>query len=533
MKYSFFIILASLCAATTAQAILFSEFNPDYAQAIQLEAGDTVDEFLIPRNDYFGGIDFWVSNNGTAVTAVFSLNDFSGTTIESRAVSIPALADSDTGTRYHIDLATQIATPAATTYKITLRPNGYLRVYAADAVPLLTHNATVPATSTNGIAAINNELQLISLTHALYEDQESTPPRIRSHEVQQPAPATAVIVFETNEPVDRRLTLSSTLAADWSGTYSFCETGINTCSISLSVVPGTTYTYTLNVRDAWGNLAETTGTFTAIGGDQSPTTTATPTTSTMPTASPSATPTATPPPDITGPTIINARVVSLTPHSATFAWTTNEAANSSVVVQLLPYFINAGANNDSTFELEHLVYVDGLTSDTPLRATITSYDGSGNSSKTTINFLTPVETPTPATTTPPSSSPTPVATPHVQGDGDTQTLLLPPSSDGSAASSFRVDIFDSSNRLIKTILVPAGQKEIALKELARSGNRIIVYEQTDGVFQKVAASSNPQKSAPRTPLILGTLLLLLGGAVYFLWQQRRRRMTTLHPDGSQ
>src|SRR3989304_7951125 len=89
-------------------AASYFEFNPDYAQSLLGASSGSVEQVFVPANEYFSGVDFWVSNAGSAGSATFTLLTSSGTTITQRTVSVPAIADSENGTRFHFDWPSQL-----------------------------------------------------------------------------------------------------------------------------------------------------------------------------------------------------------------------------------------------------------------------------------------------------------------------------------------------------------------------------------------------------------------------------------------
>lgn len=522
MKIFLVLLIGGLLWASPAHAAIFYEFNPDYSQSLLVASSETVSEVFLPLNDYLGSLDFWVSNANTAGNATFTLYNSVGTAIAERIVSVPAIADTADGTRFHVALPAQLAVTGNTPYRVRIATaNPKFRLYYADATQLLAHNGSPLPAYTGGLARIGNNDMGFSFKFALYENQESAPPQLTGVTVTQQSSAQTNITFNANEPVDRRLQYGG-ITVDYNGEYSSCAPGIQVCSLTLAVSPATTYQYTLTVKDVWGNQSTATGNFTTLNAGQTPTPTPTASASTSPTPTATSSPT----PDTTAPAIINARLVTSTPHTASFAWTTNEAANGIVVVQTLPYLIGAGTNNDNTLELEHFINVGNLSPDTYFRATITSSDAVGNSAQATVDFLTPSETmPTPSaspgTTPPPTASPTPTpsgGTIEVTGPPDNPQITWSPPAGGDPETGYRIDIFDSENKLIKTVIVPPGQNQVALGTLPEGNNRVVVYANNNEVFEKVAAPTSLNVSS-RSFLerAVGALPYMLGGIVVIIF----------------
>ncbi|MCC6934115.1 MAG: fibronectin type III domain-containing protein [Candidatus Yanofskybacteria bacterium] len=497
MKWTLAIIGIVYALSSIVHAAPYTEFAPDYAQSLLVASSETPSEVFLPLNDHFSGMDLWLSNAGNPGDATFALFNPSGTLVGERAITIPAIADSETGARVHVALPAQIAVSGNQAYRMRITATEpHLRLYYATAQKLLAHNGAPLPAYTNGIARLGDEDTSFSFLYALYESTETTPPQISGVTITQINPTQATMAFSSNEPVDRRIEYN-TASLDWTGQYASCLTGVQTCTATLAVTQGT-YTYTLTIRDSWGNQSSATGTFTISGTEPSPS----PTQNPSPTGSPTPTtsPTPTPTPDTAVPIITNARTVTMTPTSATFAWTTNEPATSTVVAQLTPLLITVGGNSDATLELEHYITVNNLPPDTYLRATITSNDASGNAGKTTLNILTPKElavTPTPST--PPQTTQAPMPTPSALAASDTggqPNIQWPPAAPGQPTNEYRIDVFDGSGNLVRSVAVPADQYTATLRDLPDSEYRVIVYANHGGAFEKVAPPTTVRVHKP-------------------------------------
>lgn len=530
------LMLVALSHAPSAYAAAaYFEFHPDYAQSLLVASSDTVFEVFLPLNEYLAGFDFWVSTAGQTGDATFTLLDPSGAELASRTVPVPAIADSAGGTRLHIDLPSQLAVTGNSAYSIrisTAMPT--LRLYYANQNRLLAHNASPAASYSGGLARIGSQDEQFSFTFALYENAETAAPVLSNVSVSQPAVGQTTLSFNANEPVDWKVTYNTSVL-DWTGSYSSCQPQIQTCTVSLPVSPGTDYTYTLAVRDSWGNHSGVSGTFTSLGYGQTPVPTAS--VAGSPAPSPSGAPITAPTPDTTPLSITGLRIAGLAARSAGFAWTTNKAANATVVVQLTPVLITAGGNSDGTLELEHLITVGTLTPDTYYQATVTSVDGAGLRATATATFLTPKETPA----SPPSSNPSPTPAPSGgpsappplaqpgSGAGPPGVQWSPPAG-GEPKDGYRVDVFDSQNKLIKTITIPAGTHTATLTGLVQGQHRVIVYAKHDGVYEKVAAPTTitvrtkppAERLALAAPYILGALVLAIASTVGVLALRKPR-----------
>lgn len=529
------LLIGLLLVPATAYGAAYREFTPDYAQSLLVASSGTVDEVFLPLNEYLAGFDFWLSNGGIATDAVFQLYNSANTLLGTASLTVPPIADSETGTRVHVSLPSQVAVVGQNAYRVRISSSApTLRMYYATANTLLTHNGVPLPVYTGGLARISGEDRAYSFKFALYENREASPPVISSVTVTQTELSHVLVSYYANEPVDRSIAYGET-TEDWTSQYTSCLITTQPCTALLPVAPGTTYSYTLTVQDVWGNSTAYNGSFTTLESGQTPTPTPTPVG-----ATPTPTQAPTPTPDTTPPTISNARVVSMTPNSATFAWTTSEAASSIVVVQLVPEYINAGSNFDQTLELEHYITVGSLPTDTHLRASITSNDTSGNSAKATINFLTPQSTPTPTPAPTPATSPgaptptptstatpTPSSTPVVEIlNGDTLSWPTPSS---TPATQYRIDVFDAQNNLIRSVVVSGDINTLDVTNLPEGEHRIVVYADRDGAFEKIAAPATITVQHPTLTkrvlsnlpsILMGTLLI---GSTLFVIQRLRTR----------
>lgn len=281
--------------------------------------------------------------------------------------------------------------------------------------------------------------------------------------------------------------------------------------------------------------------------------------------------------------ISNARVVSVTDTTATFAWTTDLASDSRVSIrsQLNPlYVINTGY--DATLELEHTVVVTGLLPSVNYFADVFSSNGSELVLTTyTIGFQTlaaaaqpvtpdpvpaPVTPPPTAPTTPPAAT-TPPTTNPTTDTGSGQTNTTNPGSDsgspspiagtgleiteGSSADQtsvswdapagsesidgYRIDIFDYQHNLERRIKVPAGTLAKEVPKLSAGMHHVIVYAENDGVFTKVAPAASFLLQSENTVMlwkIVGLVVLwvvTLGG--YYRYKFKKEKMVLPPEEG--
>ncbi len=520
---AFFVTLCILVIAPTAFAQEYFSFNPDYSRSILVATSDALSEVFLPLNDYLGGYDFWLSNQSTPGDATFTIGTLSGETIDSQLISLPAIADNETGSRIHISLPAQIRVSPQTPYRITIQSAApTLRIYFSDATQLLAHNGSPTAMYAGGRARIGDEDMGFSFKFSLHESTERTPPILSGVSVEQLSPSEARLSWYANEPVDHNL-IYNDKALTWSSEYSSCVSPGQPCSVYFDIQTATTYSYTLTIRDVWGNTSSFSGVFISAGEASS---------SIAPSPSPTATSTpvatSTPAPDVQPPIISKARLVTATASSATFAWTTNEAATSSVVTHILPFIITAGWNTDTTLELEHFVTVSGLPADTFFRATISSRDAANNDTTHYLQFTTPSGVSVASSTPTPNATHTPsplIVEPVITGAPNAPQLRWAPPLNGEPSDGYRIDIFDANNNLVRTISVASGSHTAALGISPSSTQRIVVYENNNGVYQKTGAPTILKGAATskRTSLsYVGPALILLGIFVG-AWLRVRRR----------
>jgi hypothetical protein len=536
-----FVLFAALPLAVSAA--LYFEFSPDFRESFLIATATTVEQVFLPLNDHLNGIDFWVSNANTPATVTFTLLSPSGTALTSRTETIGAIPDDDMGQRHTILFPVQVTTTPDAAYRVRIgTSSSTLRLYWATVNRLLAHNAPPPSAYSSGTARIDGSDQAKSFLYALHETTEASPPVISGLGIQQPLIGQARIVFNASEPVDMRLRFGPqgqalTGLVDFTGAYQSCVAGIQECAIPFAVTPGTSYEYELIVRDVWGNESSATGTFISNGTPPSgntPTPTATPT----PTNSPAPTP---PPADTIAPIITNLRAVYTTPTSADIAWTTNEAANSLVVVQSMPFLINAGGGSDATLELEHLISIEGLESDTSFQARVTSSDGSGNTSIAVLTFQTssaggvpsgnPTPTPSPSTLSP--APPTPTVSVGPGGDGEQTAQWSAPAS-GAPTDGYRIDIIGADGKLIRTIRTASTSANLGdIPE----GATIVVYADNGGIYEKVGTPGKARRISwiERLTILAPWILAGIGGAIGVIigvMRYRARRKAPSQPIAS-
>lgn len=367
--------------------------------------------------------------------------------------------------------------------------------------------------------------------------------------------------FNANEPVDYKIEYGPVgqgyiQSTNFAGDYSFCVSGIATCSLVINVSSGVNYQYILTARDSWGNQSQSSGTFTSgYFPTPSPTPSADSTSSpqaspgqTTPTSSPASSPTPAPTgatqptsqppplPDNEPPVISNLRIAAITDKSVEVAWTTDEAANSHLLIST-PFFITITDVNDPTFELEHLLKTaDRLGPKIKYVATATSIDAASNTSRASISFTTlPVFIPQ---STPQENQPNQSNQPNQQSQGPNISFNsssgggviqwdLPV--EGEPSGGYRVDIIDKNGNLVRTILVPKGSYSADVADLKDGEYSVVVYANNDSVFKKIDQPINLKVEPPFIKRLLGfwwALILPLAGLGYILWRNSKRKINS-------
>jgi len=537
-----------------AQGVNYFEFNPDYfkTKSLNVSSGGLLYEIFLPANEFLGGADFWFDNAGSSGLAIFELRDQNNNLITSKNITIPHIDPVSGGQRVHVGWNSQVPVVSNDKYRIKISSAlPQLQIYYADRIKFLGHNEPHISDYINGAAEVNGEEQQFSFKYALYESNESSVPLISNIAWAVISENQMRIDFNTNEPVDFRIEYGLSgqdysQTTNWTGEYQFCSEGVATCNLFVNVIPNTAYQYTLTVNDSWGNQNQVNGTFES-GQIQTPsptgeptlTLTPTPTTSLTPTPSDTTPPTSSPTPlpaDNIPPAISNLRVVLLTDTSVEIAWTTNEVANSHLLIST-PFLITITDKSDPTMELEHLLKINGgLGANVAYVATVTSIDQGSNKSQSKISF----------TTLPPIiSSNLSSPTPEPSNQSNQQSNQVTPSSftsgglvqwdqssgggGGVARDGYRVDIFDQEGHLVKTVNVSAGSYDTGSLGLEKGDYNVIVYaNKGEGVFEKIDQPVTLEVKSFWQRLLgfWPVLILALAGIGYVFWKNYKSKNKT-------
>lgn len=543
--------------AASALGISYFEFNPDYykTQSLNIVANGPVYEIFLPINEYLSGFDFWFDNSGSPGPVSFKIYDTQNSLISSKTVTVPHIDPVVGGQRFHVDLDSQISVVGNSKYKTEIESElPDLRIYYANWLDFLGHNAPVKTLYQNGVASVGGEEKEYSFNFSLYERQELSPPIISNTAITILSYYQARLDFNTNEPVDYKLDYglngqSYTKSMPFDGSYGICTQGLVTCSMTLDISPNSSYQYTLTVKDVWGNQNHITGTFNSESFEtQTPLPTATPIVSATLTPTPSGTITPTPllSQDNIPPIISSIKIVHLSDKDVHISWETNEAADSNLLISFTTEKITIAAVTDSTQELLHLLKIDNqLNPKTKYLATITSRDPSNNTTATTIDFTTlalgqvsPAPTPSQSPSQQPQS-PAPSINPQSQtnlpnlitvnqSDNGQDIIVAWTAPVSEPSSGYRIDVFDENKKLLKTETIKPGVHQATITGVGKNNNTVIVYTNNNGVYEKVSApvkiksnSTLIQRFLAFWPLLLVAVVSIAGLLVRKLFFKRK------------
>jgi len=541
-----------------AHGTRYLEFNPDTTSSLKIADGATPSQVFFPQSDFLGGFDVWLANPGSSGTAVFDLLNEQENVIATKTVAIGNIVETSDGTRFHIDLNSQISVLGNQKYSIKATSSmPELRLYYSNRVKVVAHNAPIASEYITGVGKLGEEEQEFSFKYALYETTETSAPILSNVAWTVISPDQMRVDFNANEPVDYKIEYGPAgqgypQSIGFTNEYHFCVLGIAACNFMVSVSPNINYQYILTVKDSWGNQSQSSGTFNSGQG-----LTPTPLTSLEPSTTPSLSPTQTPansptgspipsstaiirspnqssPPDNTPPAISNIRT-NINDRSIDVAWTTDEIANSHLLIST-PFFITITDTSDSTLELEHLLKIkSGLGANVNYVATITSNDAVGNTSKASISFST-----LPSIISPPNQP----ANQNNQSNQQFQEISVSsqnsPNGEGGninvirwelpvgvePSNGYRVDIFDKNGNLVKIILVSKGSNSAQVSDLENGEYSVIVYANNDGVFEKINQPAELKVGDSFLKRLLSFWLFLpvaLGLIGFLIWKNIKKK----------
>lgn len=370
-----------------AAELKYYEFASDSSASLS-DSYNVMTQYFKPYDDYVSGFDVWIDNSGNSGTATLELRDSANALLAYRTLTIPHIDKIWGGQRFHIAFSSPVLVSSNSDYKLKIFSSmPKLNIYNVPLAYLLQHNAAYALDKNIGSAYVGLIEQNFIFKFALYEDADITKPIISNVLPSLISSDKIRINFNTNEPVDYKIAwgtiqTGNTQSTSYSGNFIQCHQDINTCFINASVIPDTAYTYSLFIKDAWGNENEFTGSFVSSASWFSQATSSQNQSNATSSQASAA--------DAASPLIYNIRIVSLTDKSVSIAWTTNEAANSSVLIGLnqagMKVITSVG---DAAYELEHFLNSGSvLMPSTSYYASIVSIDPNGNYANQIINFNT-------------------------------------------------------------------------------------------------------------------------------------------------
>lgn len=186
---------------------------------------------------------------------------------------------------------------------------------------------------------------------------DTTPPTITNVQAGSVTAASATIAWTTNETADTQVEYGTSTAYGSTTTLNTAMVTSHSQQVT-GLTPGTPYFFRVRSKDAAGNLATSTGTFTTAA------------------------------PDTTPPTISAVQATGVTHAGATITWTTNEPADS-----LVEYGTSTSYGSTSTLDpslvTSHSQSISGLAASTTYNFRVKSKDASGNlATSTNGTFVT-------------------------------------------------------------------------------------------------------------------------------------------------
>lgn len=506
--FIFFAIIAAVAIVSVmvfAHGNSFFEFAPNtVSKSLTVSKVETPYQFFKPYNDFIGGFDIWIENQGAAGYASFGLRDSNDNLLAAKTVSVPYTAEKWGGAKLHVDFDEPVNVSSTAMHKIKILSSmPKLKIYYAEKNQLLLHNTyQYFLADAVGTARLGSVDQDFSFKFALYEGNDNLAPIISNVTTSAVSASETKIEFGANEPVDHKIIFSAdgevAQTIDFSGNYRLCPVGLGVCGSVLSVKTDKFYTYQLFVKDEWGNEAQLSGFFESMKSVLPP---ESPATSSLPEEPPVK--------DVNPPVISNSRLVDLSSYSAKIAWQTNEAADSDLTI-----FNAAGSQKivnvvDNVLELEHVLETGNvLKPNTQYSAVLSSKDSSGNAG-TQVIALTTLEEKTAAPDSnqkiapnssgvdknnqeasysrtisgSPSNS---LGVQFLENDENGNTIISwSAPNGGEPTDGYRIDIFDENKELKQQIFVSSGTHEVKVK-LGSGKYTVIVYANNGGLFEKVA-----------------------------------------------
>ena len=495
-KFRILFLLFTLCFLFSAFFVFAAElkyfdFSPDISGSLSVYNSETPYQYFIPYDDYISGFDMWAENIGSAGTASFGLRDSNDNLLAAKTITIPYLAKQWGGQKIHIQFDEPVNVISANTYKIKILSSmPKLKIYYGNLINLQLHNASEAPDFHIKPAYLGDDEQNFVFKFSLYEDKDLSKPIISNVNISVPTNEAIKLDFNANEPIDYKIIYwpigEASQQTNYSGNYVSCYGGIKICNLEISVLPNKNYTYQLFAKDIWGNENFIEGTFTSLAGWILGNSTSSATSSQPQSTSTESFP------DISGPAISAANVVFLTENSVKISWTTDEAANSSLLIGLnAPGQQVITSVGDATYELEHILNSGSiLHPDTNYYAKITSGDILGNYSSYQFNFDTFKDSL--------------IQYPNQQNNQNinkqqsalditiknNETEISWNNSGKSLVNNYRIDIFNKNKKLAKQVSVSGDINSALVEDLAAGDYYLVAYADNNGIYEKIAAAEN-------------------------------------------
>lgn len=493
----------------SAHGEIFYEFNPDsfLTGALHVGAVESPTQLFQPQNDFLGGVDFWIDNEGTGGTVTFTLRDGNGNVLSSKSATVAQIPETPGGTRLHVDFDDQVAVSSGQIYSIEISTGmPDLRFYYASRILLLQHDALYASEYTGGVARIGGTEQNFTFKFALYETSETSPPVLSNVTSTIISLNEVRLYFNANEPVDFRADYGITgqgnnASTSFTGIYQFCGEGAGFCVLPLSVLPDNDYQYDLSARDFWGNLAVESGNFSGAETPPPPPSeeNGTSTDGTLPPDDGDQGQSA-PPPE-------NGQADNGTepggngesgeepsqPPSTKFSIGDRIETTNNVNVRNSPSL-------SGTLLGTQLLGSRGNVVDGPVFGNNywwwkINYDF-GADGWSVEDFL--VKIGSSANPLPPSDSPATPSQPNEPGVeiGNEINVSWEPPAGGEPTTGYYVDILDHQGNLIERIFVPAGIHQLTFQRPSDGSYRIIIYTDNGGVLEPLTRAKEINISAP-------------------------------------
>lgn len=474
------ILMSALPFSVLAAELQYFEFSSDISGALTISSVETPYQTFIPYNDYLSGFDFWMENFGSSGTARFDLLAENNAVLTSKTIDVPYTGGVWGGKKFHIQLSQQIKVDGYKRYKIGISSvSPQLKLHYVPLVQILEHNAVYSPGKVVGPAVLGSTEQEFAFKFALYENNDVSAPVISNVSSTPFSQSKIRISFNANEPVDYKISGVTSFFGD----YFECYEGVGLCGLDIPAPSNAAGNYQLIVKDAWGNEIAYS---LSIG----------PLISELSVLSGAAQ-------DTVPPTISDVRVISLEQNKVKVGWKTDEAANSSLSVELdKPGVHIVTSIGDAVYELEHVLVTDAvLFPNVKYYASISSIDSSGNSAIAKMAFTTPAIPPpgqkqleqqiqtqqTQQNQQIQQSSRLAIDVGGGNADNINISWLL---SAAKPRNGYRVDIFDSGKKLVKQTFVGSDSSQAAIENFPSGDYYAIVYENNDDVFEKIAAPTD-------------------------------------------